>query len=370
MENKQEKEEFGKEEKGTKGKNKKGQKKLSLKSKIGIFGGFLVLLFAVAFVALYLFSPLEKIARPIFKKVPFPVAIVDKGRAIITSAELIQNTDAVKKFYESQDYAKSNQRVDFSTEAGKNRLKIKEKDVFNKLIENKIIEKVANEKGINISAQEAQVEIERLIAEGGDKKSLELNLMSLYGWTIDDFRDQVVIYQMYTKQLFDWYALNIESTPGYEKIGQAKRKLNDDGSNFSEVAKEYSEGDSAENGGEIGWFTHDKLVEGVAEPAFEMQEGEISDILISEIGFHVIQVVGFDGEGSEVSPRRVNLRQIFVRGESYLDWLSKQKNTVDIRVLMRDYSWDKESGFVVFRDEELTKMEKKIKLRAEGDPSL
>lgn len=371
MEEKEEKKDKEKEQtEDKKNDEKEKRKKLSLKSKIGIFGAVLLVLFSLAFTALYLYPPFEKFARPVFRNFPFPVAIIDNGKSIISSLELIQSTEAVKKFYESQDYAKLNMRVDFSTEDGKKRLKIKEKDVFDKLVENKIIESLANERGIFVSWEVAQAEIDKGIAEGGDRESLELNLRSLYGWTIADFRDNVVVYQMYVKQLLDWYAVNIESSEEYQKIIKAKEELGEDGSNFADVAKKYSEGESSQNQGEVGWFAKDELVTEVGDVAFSMNKGDVSEIIVSPLGFHIVQVVDFEKDETGKIIEKANIRQIFVRGISFLDWLSQRKKEANVRILMKEYVWNKDEGKVFFRDEEMNRIEKKIKLKAEGDPSL
>jgi len=129
-EKKSKKEKIGNKE-GKKKDNKKGEgeqkerkerKKLSLKTKLLIAAGLVVLLVAAGFVGLYVYSPIGKLTRPIFKEMPFPVAIIGNVNAVITSSELISNVDAVRKFYESQDYSKLGLRVDFSTVEGKKRL--------------------------------------------------------------------------------------------------------------------------------------------------------------------------------------------------------------------------------------------------------
>lgn len=64
------------------------------------------------------------------------------------------------------------------------------------------------------------------------------------------------------------------------------------GEDFAELAKQYSMDGTAANGGELGYFTKEKMVEPFSEAAFSMNIGEISDIVETEYGFHIIKVTG------------------------------------------------------------------------------
>lgn len=343
----------------------------------------LVILLVAAAVGLYFYSPLEKYTRPIFKSVPYPVVIVGDSKSVITSRELIHNTDAVRKFYESQDLLSKGYRVDFGTEKGELRLKIKEKDVLDKLVENKLFEEFAREKGITVTADEAQAEIEKHVTEHGDKKSLELSLKSLYGWDIQEFRDNVVIPQLYMRKLFLAYVSEIREQEGYIKSVQAKRELQDDGSNFVEVVKEFSEGESARIDGELGWFRYHQLIPEVADVVFKMEVGEISEVIISPVGFHIVQVeekreqeiVGdSEGEGEEMNePQTITelrLRQVYIHGKTFLNWIFDQKKQTPMVVLMKDYFWNAEEGHIEFSDDSMKRIEKRLRMNSQGDPSI
>ena len=59
---------------------------------------------------------------------------------------------------------------------------------------------------------------------------------------------------------------------------------------FAEVAKQDSEGPSAKNGGDLGNFERGRMVKPFEEAAFALEPGEISDIVETRFGFHIIQV--------------------------------------------------------------------------------
>ena len=62
------------------------------------------------------------------------------------------------------------------------------------------------------------------------------------------------------------------------------------GEDFAKVAGEVSK-DPGSQGGDLGWFTKDKMVPEFAEAAFKLDKDQISDPVKSEFGWHVIQVL-------------------------------------------------------------------------------
>ncbi len=62
------------------------------------------------------------------------------------------------------------------------------------------------------------------------------------------------------------------------------------GEDFSKLAQEVSEGPSAKNGGDLGFFTHDQMVKPFADAAFALSPGQISNVVETRFGYHVIKV--------------------------------------------------------------------------------
>ncbi len=68
-------------------------------------------------------------------------------------------------------------------------------------------------------------------------------------------------------------------------------KKADAGKDFAELAKKYSEGPSAKNGGLIGPLTKKEMLKPIADAAFSLKPGEISKPVRTQNGWHVIKVV-------------------------------------------------------------------------------
>ena len=62
------------------------------------------------------------------------------------------------------------------------------------------------------------------------------------------------------------------------------------GSSFEELAKAHSEDGTATEGGDLGWFKPGELVPAFESAAFALAAGEVSDIVKSPFGLHLIKV--------------------------------------------------------------------------------
>ncbi|QRG09863.1 peptidylprolyl isomerase [Xanthobacter dioxanivorans] len=61
------------------------------------------------------------------------------------------------------------------------------------------------------------------------------------------------------------------------------------GEDFAKLAKENSK-DSAEDGGDLGYFTKEQMVPEFADAAFKLEKGQVSDPVKSQFGWHVIKL--------------------------------------------------------------------------------
>ncbi len=73
------------------------------------------------------------------------------------------------------------------------------------------------------------------------------------------------------------------------------------GADFAELAKKYSEDTgSAAKGGELGWVVRGQTVKAFEDAAFSLKPKEISNVITTEYGFHIIQVL--EKEQAHVRP--------------------------------------------------------------------
>lgn len=110
----------------------------------------------------------------------------------------------------------------------------------------------------------------------------------------------------------------------FDKLNSIKERLLK-GEDFCTLAKEYSEDyATAVNCGELGFFKKGELVPPFEAAAFQLKPGELSGVVETEYGFHLIQLI--ERRGNEYSTRHILIKPRaedlnLANSESFLDSL-------------------------------------------------
>ena len=70
-----------------------------------------------------------------------------------------------------------------------------------------------------------------------------------------------------------------------------------DGESFDLLALNYSQGPAAAQGGDVGFIGRGTIIPEVEAAAFSLPVGQVSEVIESSVGFHIIQVVDKKGAG-------------------------------------------------------------------------
>jgi peptidyl-prolyl cis-trans isomerase SurA len=97
-----------------------------------------------------------------------------------------------------------------------------------------------------------------------------------------------------------------------ERAEAAARELRQ-GADFRQVAISYSQGQTALEGGDLGWKTLAQLPTLFAEAARKLQPGQVSEILRSPNGFHLLRLNDTRGQARRQTATQTHARHILLR---------------------------------------------------------
>ena len=125
-----------------------------------------------------------------------------------------------------------------------------------------------------------------------------------------------------------------EKDKALASIRSLKQRI-DNGEPFANLAMEYSDCPSKAKGGDLGFFSREQMVQPFSEAAFALQPGQVSDVVTTRFGYHLIrvterqeaQMMAFNDVKEDISNR---LRQ--EQEEKKIgDFIEKIKKNADIQ---------------------------------------
>ncbi len=129
-----------------------------------------------------------------------------------------------------------------------------------------------------------------VVGHYGDKVTVsEKDVDDFYAGNPDNFKTEETIWARHI--LF-----TVAPDVGEEEKKEAKKKAEEvlkkarGGEDFAELAKVHSQGPSGPKGGDLGFFGRGKMVPPFEEAVFAMKPGEISDLVETRFGFHIIKL--------------------------------------------------------------------------------
>ena len=206
--------------------------------------------------------------------------------------------------------------------------------VLNTLIEQQLLSQVARASGYTFTDQMLEEKIANLLAELGSGSALTswmqanfyddsefrmaLRLGSEAAWQRDQIAASVpdAVEQVRARQIF---------TRTAEEAQYALASLNS-GVSFDELAWRYS----PETGGELGWFPRGYLLfPAIEEAAFSLPVGVHSEIIQTDIGYHIIEVM----EHVDSYPLTTDAK-LSLQAKALADWLQAKRVDAQIEITM------------------------------------
>ncbi len=199
------------------------------------------------------------------------------------------------------------------------------KDILNQIIEDKLVLSRAKELGIKITESEIDERLD-YIKKGFSSDEEFYKTLEIQGVTIatlkDRYRDQLMMkklvdYEVKSKisvlpsEISDYYEKHKDQFKEGDKYGvkniliKAKDEVSfelakveiegvynklKEGGNFDDLAKQFSQGPNAEKGGDMGYIEQGQMLEALDKAIFKLKQGEFSEPVKSEIGYHIFKV--------------------------------------------------------------------------------
>lgn len=193
-------------------------------------------------------------------------------------------------------------------------------DALKKLITLKVLEDK-----YDVSDEDIDEELEDLKEQIGDEFE---QVLEMQGVTEEELRtdiktsmlqeqaitEDIEIKEEELKQYYDRMNTEIEArhilVEDEDKAKDIKKKL-DDGEDFAKLAKKHSTDEgSAEQGGDVGFFSVGSMVPEFEDAAFTMEKGEISDPVKSDFGYHIIEVLDIKESDEDIGSFEENEDEI------------------------------------------------------------
>lgn len=258
-------------------------------------------------------APTEPGAMPTTPVSPTPEAPV----AALVSGQPIYMVDYERELgqYEASLLARG---IDPNSQEGQSNLAQARAWILDVMIEQVLTEHAAATAGISVSDAQVDAYMQEMITESGGEEAFRAKLAE-WGETYEDAWQEVraqLIGMAMTQRI-------VESVPMTTEHVHARHILVDTpqeaerilaqlqaGADFAALARAYSQDTSTrESGGDLGFFPRGILVAPeVEEAVFALQPGQFSGVVISSLGYHIVQVIERDSARA-VSPENLRLLQ-------------------------------------------------------------
>lgn len=180
------------------------------------------------------------------------------------------------------------------------------------LINEIIINSEAKKAGIEITEEEVQGELDKLIEAYGGEDAFK-DAMLYYGYDVDEMKKNINMnfkikrlleprVEITDEEIEEYFNENIYEFTIQEQVkashilvreeneaNEIYKKLQN-GENFEDLAKEFSMDGSSIYGGDLGYFGRGEMVKEFEDTAFSLDIGETSEPVKSEFGYHIIKV--------------------------------------------------------------------------------
>jgi len=258
-----------------------------------------------------------KIIDDLATSLHLPVARVNSQ--FILYPDYLVSLKSADKFYEKQRQANF---PDVPTYNDLKKIVLEER-----LINNILVKKIARRYNITVNQEEVNNHIDEVIKSKGSKEELEKFLADYYNLNIEQYKKYFTEPNLYLDKL------EIAVRDDKHINGQAKSKIEEalaklkNGDKFEDIAKQYSEGAEAAQGGLIGNVLRGELPKEIENNLFGMEAGQYSDIYNLADRFIIFRL-----EKKDEARGVLTLSSIEVKFTTLSDLITEEKQKTQIKI--------------------------------------
>lgn len=284
----------------------------------------IIIFLIVMTVGVYKYNWNGQFTQGFSRVIHYPVAFVNM-RPIYYSDYII-DLNAITHFYQKQ------QELAAAGTAVPNKEEIK-KTVLDKIINDKLVAQYAKKKyDIKVTSQMIEDEYKKVIAQAQSEDQLKQSIKDMYNWDINTFKERIVKPYIYMDKLQQ----AMQADPALDSVAKEKaQKVLDEvkkgEKSFEDLAKQYSEDTgSAVQGGDLGTFAKGAMVAEFENAAFALKEGEVSDLIKTQYGYHIIKVVKINYKKGTQDVDTIQAKHILIKFFDFDKWLKDYKDKVKV----------------------------------------
>ncbi len=135
---------------------------------------------------------------------------------------------------------------------------------------------------------------------------------------VNDYRDQVQVMskEHHARHILIEVNELVTAREAMDRVSEIRQDIMD-GADFAEEAKEHSDDPTSANiGGDMGWFPENQYGPRIEQALAGMEEGEVSEPFQTQVGWHIIQRLGFRETDVTEEARRIRARNSIMQSKA------------------------------------------------------
>lgn len=148
----------------------------------------------------------------------------------------------------------------------------------------------------------------------------------------------LVVGQTHVRHILIKFSEIVSEKDALARMASIKERL-DNGDKFEDLARQYSDDGSAKSGGDLGWVNPGDTVPEFEKTMNVLAPGEISNVIKTQFGLHVLQVLERRNQDMSKEAARIKARQeIRARksDEAYQDWVRELRDRAFVEIRLED----------------------------------